>query len=235
MTYYHRFDGLITAEDYANYAINNQIKGRKLKGWNDSYDICDDSIVNIGRSVIDEGYTSFREWSKEMNRYLSRLSDGYTKEALLEINLKVWNIYFKEQENDRKIKIRQIAKSRRNVFLKVLQNKISFYFSCALIVISQLLIGFYNEPNGLSIIPVLQIWIIPILFASTTERRRRKMYYLIPVIMIIINIIYLFITNLFISYIPNIKFLFVLSSLLLAISSVILAFNDEDFSYINSN
>lgn len=235
MTYYHRFDGLITAEDYANYAINNQIKGRKLKGWNDSYDICDDSIVNIGRSVIDEGYTSFREWSKKMNRYLSRLSDGYTKEALLEINLKVWNIYFKEQENDRKIKIRQIAKSRRNVFLKVLQNKISFYLSCALIVISQLFIGFYNEPNGLSIIPVLQIWIIPILFASTTERRRRKMYYLIPVIMIIINIIYLFITNLFISYIPNIKFLFVLSSLLLAISSVILAFNDEDFSYINSN
>lgn len=52
--------------------------------------------------------------------------------------------------------------------------------------------------------------------------------------MIAINIIYLFITYFFISYIPHLKFLFILSSTLLVVSSIILAFNNEDFTYKES-
>ena len=83
-------------------------------------------------------------------------------------------------------------------------------------------------------VPMLQLLLTPMFYVSLTKDMKIR-YYLIPLIMIAINIIYLFITYFFISYIPHLKFLFILSSTLLVLSSIILAFNNEDFIYKKIN
>lgn len=235
MTYYMRFDGMVTADEYVKYAKDNQPCIRTERGWYDIYNVCDDSIVNIGRAVIDEGYTSFNKWSERLKRYLLEINNKFTNENIHEISVHVWDCYFEEEANS-KLKIKEIAKKKRNLFLRVIQSKVSIYISVALIIISQLFLSLYNDINkddSHVIIPSLQLLFIPMFYDIATKDMKKR-YYLIPMIMIAINIIYMFITYFFISYIPNIKFLFIVSSTLLVVSSIILAFNNEDFTYKKS-
>lgn len=226
---------MVKAEEYVNYVKEKHFLERNLGGWDRIFNVCDDSIVNIGRSVIDEGYTSFSKWSDRLKKYLLKINNQFTNENIHEISVNVWDCYFEDEEG-KKLKIREIAKKKRNLFLKIIQSKVSIYLSIALIIISQLFLSFYNEvdkDNLHIMVPLLQLLITPIFYVLVTKDMKIR-YYLIPLIMIAINIIYLFITYFFISYIPHLKFLFILSSTLLVVSSIILAFNNEDFTYKES-
>lgn len=236
MTYYKRFDGMLTADEYVKYAKENQPCVRTSRGWYDVYNVCDDSIVNIGRAVIDEGYTSFGRWSDRLKKYLLKINNQFTNENMNEISVEVWDCYFEEKKGI-KLKISEIAKKKRNLFLRIVQSKALIYLSISLIVISQLFLSLYNKvdkDNLHVMVPMLQLLLTPMFYLSLTKYMKIR-YYLIPLIMIAINIIYLFITYFFISYIPHLKFLFILSSTLLVLSSIILAFNNEDFIYKKIN
>lgn len=236
MTYYKRFDGMLTADEYVKYAKENQPCVRTSRGWYDVYNVCDDSIVNIGRAVIDEGYTSFGKWSDRLKKYLLKINNQFTNENMNEISVEVWDCYFEEKKGS-KLKISEIAKKKRNLFLRIVQSKALIYLSISLIVISQLFLSLYNKvdkDNLHVMVPMLQLLFTPMFYVSLTKDMKIR-YYLIPLIMIAINIIYLFITYFFISYIPHLKFLFILSSTLLVLSSIILAFNNEDFIYKKIN
>jgi hypothetical protein len=236
MTYYKRFDGMLTADEYVKYAKENQPCVRTSRGWYDVYNVCDDSIVNIGRAVIDEGYTSFGKWSDRLKKYLLKINNQFTNENMNEISVEVWDCYFEEKKGS-KLKISEIAKKKRNLFLRIVQSKALIYLSISLIVISQLFLSLYNKvdkDNLHVMVPMLQLLLTPMFYVSLTKDMKIR-YYLIPLIMIAINIIYLFITYFFISYIPHLKFLFILSSTLLVLSSIILAFNNEDFIYKKIN
>jgi hypothetical protein len=236
MTYYKRFDGMLTADEYVKYAKENQPCVRTSRGWYDVYNVCDDSIVNIGRAVIDEGYTSFGKWSDRLKKYLLKINNQFTNENMNEISVEVWDCYFEEKKGS-KLKISEIAKKKRNLFLRIVQSKALIYLSISLIVISQLFLSLYNKvdkDNLHVMVPMLQLLLTPMFYLSLTKYMKIR-YYLIPLIMIAINIIYLFITYFFISYIPHLKFLFILSSTLLVLSSIILAFNNEDFIYKKIN
>lgn len=236
MTYYKRFDGMLTADEYVKYAKENQPCVSTSRGWYDVYNVCDDSIVNIGRAVIDEGYTSFGKWSDRLKKYLLEINNQFTNENMNEISVEVWNCYFEEKKGS-KLKISEIAKKKRNLFLRIVQSKALIYLSISLIVISQLFLSLYNKvdkDNLHVMVPMLQLLLTPMFYVSLTKDMKIR-YYLIPLIMIAINIIYLFITYFFISYIPHLKFLFILSSTLLVLSSIILAFNNEDFTYKKLN
>jgi len=232
---YIRFCGMVTADEYVKYAKENRLSQITTREWHDVYNMCDESIVNIGRCVIDEGYTSFGKWSDRLKKYLLKINNQFTNENMNEISVNVWDCYFEEKKGI-KLKISEIAKKNRNMFLRIIQSKAFIYLAIALIVISQLFLSFYNkvDKDNLHImVPLLQILIIPPFYELMTNNMKRR-YYLIPLIIIVINIIYLFITYFFISYIPHLKFLFVLSTTLLVISSIILAFNNEDFTYKES-
>lgn len=236
MTYYKRFDGMLTADEYVKYAKENQPCVRTSRGWYDVYNVCDDSIVNIGRAVIDEGYTSFGKWSDRLKKYLLKINNQFTNENMNEISVEVWDCYFEEKKGS-KLKISEIAKKKRNLFLRIVQSKALIYLSISLIVISQLFLSLYNKvdkDNLHVMVPMLQLLLTPMFYVSLTKDMKIR-YYLIPLIMIAINIIYIFITYFFISYIPHLKFLFILSSTLLVLSSIILAFNNEDFIYKKIN
>lgn len=236
MTYYKRFDGMLTADEYVKYAKENQPCVRTSRGWYDVYNVCDDSIVNIGRAVIDEGYTSFGKWSDRLKKYLLKINNQFTNENMNEISVEVWDCYFEEKKGS-KLKISEIAKKKRNLFLRIVQSKALIYLSISLIVISQLFLSLYNKvdkDNLHVMVPMLQLLLTPMFYLSLTKYMKIR-YYLIPLIMIAINIIYLFITYFFISYIPHLKFLLILSSTLLVLSSIILAFNNEDFIYKKIN
>mgnify|MGYP007020088898 FL=1 len=227
---------MLTADEYVKYAKENQPCVRTSRGWYDVYNVCDDSIVNIGRAVIDEGYTSFGKWSDRLKKYLLKINNQFTNENMNEISVEVWDCYFEEKKGS-KLKISEIAKKKRNLFLRIVQSKALIYLSISLIVISQLFLSLYNKvdkDNLHVMVPMLQLLLTPMFYLSLTKYMKIR-YYLIPLIMIAINIIYLFITYFFISYIPHLKFLFILSSTLLVLSSIILAFNNEDFIYKKIN
>ena len=227
---------MLTADEYVKYAKENQPCVRTSRGWYDVYNVCDDSIVNIGRAVIDEGYTSFGKWSDRLKKYLLKINNQFTNENMNEISVEVWDCYFEEKKGS-KLKISEIAKKKRNLFLRIVQSKALIYLSISLIVISQLFLSLYNKvdkDNLHVMVPMLQLLLTPMFYVSLTKDMKIR-YYLIPLIMIAINIIYLFITYFFISYIPHLKFLFILSSTLLVLSSIILAFNNEDFIYKKIN
>lgn len=227
---------MLTADEYVKYAKENQPCIRTSRGWYDVYNVCDDSIVNIGRAVIDEGYTSFGKWSDRLKKYLLKINNQFTNENMNEISVEVWDCYFEEKKGS-KLKISEIAKKKRNLFLRIVQSKALIYLSISLIVISQLFLSLYNKvdkDNLHVMVPMLQLLFTPMFYVSLTKDMKIR-YYLIPLIMIAINIIYLFITYFFISYIPHLKFLFILSSTLLVLSSIILAFNNEDFIYKKIN
>ena len=227
---------MLTADEYVKYAKENQPCVRTSRGWYDVYNVCDDSIVNIGRAVIDEGYTSFGRWSDRLKKYLLKINNQFTNENMNEISVEVWDCYFEEKKGI-KLKISEIAKKKRNLFLRIVQSKALIYLSISLIVISQLFLSLYNKvdkDNLHVMVPMLQLLLTPMFYLSLTKYMKIR-YYLIPLIMIAINIIYLFITYFFISYIPHLKFLFILSSTLLVLSSIILAFNNEDFIYKKIN
>ena len=227
---------MLTADEYVKYAKENQPCVRTSRGWYDVYNVCDDSIVNIGRAVIDEGYTSFGKWSDRLKKYLLKINNQFTNENMNEISVEVWDCYFEEKKGS-KLKISEIAKKKRNLFLRIVQSKALIYLSISLIVISQLFLSLYNKvdkDNLHVMVPMLQLLLTPMFYLSLTKYMKIR-YYLIPLIMIAINIIYLFITYFFISYIPHLKFLLILSSTLLVLSSIILAFNNEDFIYKKIN
>ena len=101
MTYYKRFDGMLTADEYIKYAKENQPCVRTSRGWYDVYNVCDDSIVNIGRAVIDEGYTSFGKWSDRLKKYLLKINNQFTNENMNEISVEVWDCYFEEKKGSK--------------------------------------------------------------------------------------------------------------------------------------
>lgn len=97
--------------------------------------------------------------------------------------------------------------------------------SVILIIASQLYIVFsaFSKMEGAILLYMICTYGGALTYVYMVERYSNKRYYLIPVLLIILNIMFLFVIHVFIKAIYNIRMIFIISSAILVMSSVVLA------------
>lgn len=97
-------------------------------------------------------------------------------------------------------------------------------FSAILIIVSQLYVAFSAFAKNEILITIYMIlsygW--PLTYVELVQNSVKKRYHLIPISLIVLNIIFLFISHVFVRVIYNVGTIFLISSAILALSTAII-------------
>lgn len=98
-------------------------------------------------------------------------------------------------------------------------------FSAILIIVSQLYVAFTAFFKNEILITLYMILSYggSVTYVHLVDKSFNKRYYLIPIFLIILNIIFLFITHVFVRVIYNVGTIFIISSAILVLSTVIIS------------
>lgn len=98
-------------------------------------------------------------------------------------------------------------------------------FSAILIIVSQLYVGFNAFAKNEILITLYMIlsYAVPLTYIHIVDRSANKRYYLIPILLVVLNIIFLFIAHVFVRVIYKVGTIFIISSAILSLSTVIIS------------
>lgn len=97
-------------------------------------------------------------------------------------------------------------------------------FSAILIIVSQLYVGFnaFAKNEILITLYLILSYAGPLAYVYLVDKSANKRYYLIPILLVVLNIIFLFISHVFVRVIYNVGTIFIISSAILVLSTVII-------------